>query len=211
MSTTNSFNSLISLLILAIGFFALESYFSLGENERSSEHKRSRVHESTITYDNQQPRRTQAQVIRVIDGDTIELQFQDAIEVVRVIGIDTPETVKPNALIECFGPEATSRAHELLDNALVSISADPTQYDSDRYDRLLRHVYLSDGRSYGAVMIRGGFAKEYTFNDPYLHHDLYRAREREARSEKRGLWGECAIEKMVKYTVKVAKQYTNSK
>ena len=68
------------------------------------------------------------------------------------------------------------------------LTTDPTQDRVDRYDRLLAHVWLPDGRSFEWVMVADGYAHEYTYDLPYTHQDAYRDAERQAREAGRGLW-----------------------
>lgn len=127
-------------------------------------------------------------VTKVIDGDTIDAANDGADTKVRIIGINTPETVDPRRAVQCFGKEASARAHELLDGKEVRLVADPSQDDLDKYGRSLRFVTLADGSDYGLAMIRGGYAHEYTYKTPHAKQAEYRAAEQEAREAKRGLW-----------------------
>src|SRR4051794_37603279 len=95
-----------------------------------------------------------ATVARVIDGDTVDVQFDDGSrERVRLIGIDTPEVVAPRKPVHCFGREASAYAHTLLDGQAVTVEADRSQGTRDRYGRLLGYLRLPDGRDFGEVMI----------------------------------------------------------
>ena len=132
-------------------------------------------------------------VIRVIDGDTLVLQVGDSEERVRLIGIDTPETLDPRKPVQCFGKEASGRAKEMLEGKNVLIKSDATQMDRDKYGRLLRYVFLEDGTSFNKYMIENGFAHEYTYTVPYEYQTEFKNAEKVARSEKRGMWGECDL------------------
>jgi endonuclease YncB( thermonuclease family) len=128
-------------------------------------------------------------VTRVVDGDTLDIALDNGpIERVRLIGIDTPETVDPRKPVQCFGQEASAHAKELLDRQTVSIEMDPSQGDRDRYGRLLAYIWLQDGRDFGEAMIADGFAHEYTYSLPYAHRDAYRAAQDSAISAQVGLW-----------------------
>lgn len=124
----------------------------------------------------------------VVDGDTIRVIMVGYPETVRVIGIDTPEVVDPDVPPQCFGPEASAKAKELLGGQMVRLIADPTQATRDRYGRLLRYVERTDGLDFGLWMIRNGYAREYTFVRPYQRQASYRAAEAEARAAGAGLW-----------------------
>ena len=130
-------------------------------------------------------------VTHVSDGDTFRATGPDGEFTVRILGIDTPETVKPNAPVDCYGPEASTRTKEVLDGAQVTLTADPSQDNRDRYGRYLRYVALADGSDYGESLVREGYAREYTFHKPGAHALEYRAAEDEAHSAGRGLWGVC--------------------
>lgn len=129
------------------------------------------------------------QVARVVDGDTVKVTIDGKIETIRLIGIDTPETVDPRKPVQCFGKEASDKAKELLNGKKVALETDSTQGDRDKYGRLLRYVLLEDGTSFNKLMIAEGYAHEYTYNsNPYKYQKEYRAAEKEARENERGLW-----------------------
>jgi micrococcal nuclease len=124
-------------------------------------------------------------VVAVVDGDTIKVATG---ETLRLIGVDTPETVDPRAPVQCFGREASARAHALLDGATVRLEHDPTQGRFDRYGRTLAYVWMSDGRLYNEVIIAEGYAHEYTYAIPYRYRERFRVAEASAREAGRGLW-----------------------
>ncbi|WP_322816772.1 thermonuclease family protein [Chloroflexus sp.] len=131
---------------------------------------------------------THAQVVRVVDGDTIIVRIGWDEERVRLIGINTPESVDPRRPVECFGKEAASNARKLVDRQTVFLEDDPSQDSRDRFGRLLRYVWLEDGRMVNLEQIRQGYAYEYTYNVPYRYQAIFRAAETEARNAQRGLW-----------------------
>jgi micrococcal nuclease len=133
-----------------------------------------------------------ATVAKVVDGDTIDVIMSSGREKIRILGIDTPETVKPHTLIACGGPEATIYARQLLTGQTVNLVADPTQDDRDRYRRLLRYVRLSDGRDYSIEAARAGMARSFIYrNKPVVEQSSIESAEREAQAAGRGLWGRC--------------------
>lgn len=87
-------------------------------------------------------------VSRVVDGDTADVQIEGVTTRIRIIGIDTPETVAPGQPVDCFGPEASARARELLEGQTVTLEPDPTQDQIDAFGRLLVYVTLPDGRGH---------------------------------------------------------------
>ena len=124
-------------------------------------------------------------VVRVIDGDTVELENGDR---VRYLGIDTPETVHPDKPVECYGPEATERNKELVEGKMVSLLQDGP--DRDSYDRLLRYVFV-DGTFVNGDLVWGGYAYARSYGDvPRFYQTLVQL-ERSAREGERGLWKAC--------------------
>jgi micrococcal nuclease len=128
-------------------------------------------------------------VIKVVDGDTIEIYLNKKIEKVRLIGVNTPETVDPRRKVECFGPEASNRLKELLEGKVVKVEADETQNDSDKYQRLLRYVYL-DNININQKMIEEGYGFEYTYKVPYKYQREFKKSQQEAKSKNLGLWNQ---------------------
>ena len=107
---------------------------------------------------------------------------------VRYIGIDTPETHHPDVGVEPFGREAADANQQLLAGGVVLLEKDVSEVD--RYNRLLRYVYLPDGRMVNAELVRMGFAQAATYPPDVRYQDLFLALQAEARAEGRGLWGE---------------------
>ena len=106
-------------------------------------------------------------VIKVVDGDTLAIEMNGQTQTIRLIGIDTPETVHPSKPVECFGVEASSYAKEVLAGTQVSIETDTTQDTYDKYGRLLAYVILEDGTNFNKLMIEEGYGYEYTYS---LHY-----------------------------------------
>ncbi len=174
-----------------------------------------------------------AKVIKVTDGDTITVStiltgdsFSSGDSLlgtkgsgtvrateykVRMIGINTPETVDPRKEVECFGREASAKAKEILTGKIVRLDLDPSQQKFDRYNRLLAYVYVvqsvggivatisADATATGTTatpnlffnkyMIENGFAYEYTYGTPYVFQKEFKSAEQAARDAGRGLWG----------------------
>lgn len=127
-------------------------------------------------------------VIKVVDGDTLTIDINNQAIVVRLIGVNTPETVDPRKLVECFGVEASQKAHELLDGRRVYIEKDSSQGEYDKYNRTLVYVFLEDGTHFNKRMIEDGYAHEYTYNLPYKYQIEFKNGEKRARETERGLW-----------------------
>ena len=134
---------------------------------------------------------TSAEVTRVIDGDTIDVMVAGATERVRLIGISVPESV-PGRPVDCYGPEASAKARELLEGRTVELQRDPTQDDKDIFGRLLRHVWM-DGLNVAEALIEGGYGREHTYSDPYAGGEDFHEAEGRAREAELGLWGTCDV------------------
>jgi len=131
-------------------------------------------------------------VSSVIDGDTIQVVIDNKKEAIRLIGIDSPETVDPRKPVQCFGKEASAKAKSLLSGKSVRLESDPTQGERDKYQRLLRYVFLEDGTNFNKLMISEGYAHEYTYNIPYKYQSEFKQAQKDAEENKRGLWADNA-------------------
>lgn len=129
-------------------------------------------------------------VTKVTDGDTIHIEMDGRDEKVRLIGINTPETVDPRRTVECFGKEASTRMKELAEGKIVRLEYDETQSARDAYNRLLAYVYLEDGQMLNRKMVAEGYAYEYTYLKPYRYQKEFRELQVLARTSARGLWAE---------------------
>lgn len=129
-------------------------------------------------------------VTRVIDGDTLEIKIDGLPETVRLIGIDTPETVDPRKPAECFGVESSTYSKNILQGKMVQIEYDETQGKKDKYGRLLLYLYTEDGLFFNKSIIEEGYAHEYTYNTPYKYQNQFKEAEKNAVKNKKGLWNE---------------------
>ena len=98
-----------------------------------------------------------------IDGDTIAVNMNGRSEKVRFIGVDTPETHKPNTPVQCYGPVAAAYTKSTIGKHRVRLVSDPLSTDRDRYGRLLRYVYLPDGTDVNEQLIVTGHGFYYPF------------------------------------------------
>jgi micrococcal nuclease len=121
-------------------------------------------------------------VTRVVDGDTIDVQ---QIGRIRLIGVDTPETVDPRRPVQYFGKEASDFLKRLIERKPVRLEYD--QQRTDLYDRTLAYVFLADGTLVNAEIIRQGYGFAYT-RFPFKYLEEFRRHERDAREAGRGLW-----------------------
>ena len=136
----------------------------------------------------EEPHYARAYVARVIDGDTIEARIDGRLEDVRYIGVDTPETVKPDTPVQCFGPRASSFNHHLVEGHRVRLVFGVEQRDV--YGRLLAYVYLGH-RFVNAILARRGLARSLTIPPNDRFAPLFRRLELHAARAGRGLWGVC--------------------
>lgn len=133
-------------------------------------------------------------VIRVIDGDTIEIEGGQK---VRYIGIDTPETVHPSKSVQCYGKEAAEKNKSFVEGKRVRLEKDISE--TDKYDRLLRYVYLPAGKTgvdeifVNKVLVQEGYAFSSTYPPDLKYQDVFLTTEKEAREAGRGLWGSCGF------------------
>ena len=137
---------------------------------------------------------TEAQVVRVVDGDTIHVDIGGQEFTLRYIGVDTPETVDPNRPVGCYGPEASAHNKELVQGKTVWLEKDVSE--TDKYGRLLRYVWLSDdadpaqGQMVNAMLVRDGYAQVSTYPPDVKYQNYFLGLQREARDAGAGLWGE---------------------
>jgi micrococcal nuclease len=140
-----------------------------------------------------------AEVVDHVDGDTVRVRITNppaglqVVETIRLLGVDTPETVHPNRQVERFGKEASDYTKARLLGKTVRLAFD---WDlRDHYGRLLAYIYTDGGAGstgahcFNAELVREGYAHAYT-RYAFQFADEFLALEREARRTNRGLWGE---------------------
>jgi endonuclease YncB( thermonuclease family) len=131
-------------------------------------------------------------VTHVTDGDTIDVRIAGKTEIVRLLGMDTPETHDPRKSVQCYGQIAAAETHRLLAGKAVRLEGDPEDSDRDKYHRLLRYVYLPDGTFVNQYLTEQGYAFAYTIF-PISKLDQFKDWEAEARTDRRGLWSSCQV------------------
>lgn len=124
------------------------------------------------------------------DGDTVVVDMNGQLETVRFIGVDTPETHHPSRPLECYGQEASVYTKQLVGASRVRLEADPLDTNRDRYGRLLRYVYLPDGRLVEEELIKNGYGFAY-ISFPFEKKSQFTELEKTARDNKLGLWAVC--------------------
>lgn len=125
-----------------------------------------------------------------VDGDTIAVNMNGQKETVRFIGVDTPETHKPNTPVQCYGPAAAAFTKNTIGSSKVRLESDPLSTNRDRYDRLLRYVYLPDGTLLNEKLIQGGYGFYYPYF-PFSKSKQFAADEQAAMTAHKGLWTNC--------------------
>ncbi len=187
MSRKSIISTLLSVLfILAMVFLDPKGKVLDGFDKN---YERTKYFENCITKDSSETATsTVFHVVDVADGDTIVISQGCKPVTVRLIGIDTPETVDPRKPVQCFGKEASSYTKENLRGKDVSIETDETQDIHDKYGRLLGYVILADGTNFNERLVEEGYAHEYTYKVPYKYQEKFKAAETHARESQRGLW-----------------------
>ena len=133
------------------------------------------------------PPGVQAFVVRVVDGETIEVDGAAGRAAVRYIGVDAPETAALGSPVGCFGREASNRNRELVEGRTVLLEKDVSE--TDQFGRLLRYVYLEDMQMVNELLIAEGFALGSPSLPDVKHQDRLSAAQQQARNAGRGLWG----------------------
>jgi micrococcal nuclease len=135
-----------------------------------------------------------ATITHVIDGDTVDLRIGGRTERARLLGIDTPETVKPDAPVECFGPEASARTKALLPQG-TPVLVQRDREARDRYGRLLVYLWRRRDQLFvNGSLVRDGYARTLSIAPNTGHQVDLAADQAGARSAGAGLWGTCPPE-----------------
>ncbi len=131
--------------------------------------------------------RLPAMLIRIVDGDTLEVSLDNIAEKVRLLGINSPETVDPRQPVQCFGHEAAQYLKTLLPGKNIFLQKDSYASDRDQYGRLLRYVYNEQNLFVNVEMVKNGYALAYT-PGALEHFSDFRYYEKIARDANLGLW-----------------------
>jgi len=144
------------------------------------------------------PNITYAKVVNVVDGDTFTL---DSGKIVRMIGMDTPETVAPGKPIQCYGKEASKKTEELIEGKEVKLEKDVSE--TDRYNRLLRYVYVND-IFVNEYLVAEGYAKASSYPPDIKYQDRFTEAQRKAQEENKGLWNTSVCQTVTPTTKPIA-------
>lgn len=140
-------------------------------------------------------------VTRIVDGDTLKLEIDDQEETVRLVGIDTPESVHPTKPVECYAKEASAKLKKLVFNKKIRFEFDTGQGHTDKYGRLLLYIWLPQENGedlfINEYMVKEGYAYAYK-KIPSKYLSEFSDLEAQAREKEKGLWGQackCADKK----------------
>lgn len=213
---SNRIKKLLSSILFIVFFLVLQKVGFLKQVELLDQHKQVKtqnadLNSQTEDSDSIQKGETENEVlknseyytlVRAVDGDTlVVLDPENQEKKVRLIGVNTPETVDPRRTVECFGKEASNFTKELVVETTsgsssrknVRLEFDDTQQKYDKYGRLLAYAYLvqDDGAELflNRELIKQGYAYEYTYKLPYKFQSEFKKLEQEAKSAEKGLWG----------------------
>ena len=135
-----------------------------------------------------------ATVVRIVDGDTIVARVDGTDERIRMIGIDTPESVKQDSPVECYGPEASQHLKELIPPGTpvrLELDVEPR----DKFDRLLAYVFRSDDDLFvNRAMVADGYAESFVYKPNVAFTSTLQDASRAAKSAGAGLWTACAAD-----------------
>jgi len=166
----------IALILDKLGVVSLEGYLGLETTQTSSKTGTTTTNASSKLYD----------VVRVVDGDTFIIEYNGKQERVRLIGVDTPESVHPNEEKNTeFGDEVSKYSKKMLTGKQVSLEFDVDE--RDQYGRLLAYVYL-DGQMYNKLLLEKGYAQVSTYPPNVKYVNDFTAIQKKARENKVGMW-----------------------
>lgn len=131
-------------------------------------------------------------VLKVLDGDTFQIRIDKRVQTVRMLGIDTPETVDPRKKTQCYGKEASKKTKEILSKHYVRLVLDSSQNTLDKFGRILAYVYRDDSLYINQYLLENGYAREYTYSRQYKEQKGFKNIENQASILKLGLWNSCS-------------------
>lgn len=176
------YSLIISIIVIALGIIQSSGAISHTKTKNTAAVKDiAQIEISTSTL---------YQITKVTDGDTIHVKVNNEEITVRMKGVDTPETVDPRKTVQCFGKEASNKTKELLTGRMVNLVPDKGDASLfDKYGRVLAYIYRDDGLFVNEYLVKEGYAHEYTYDKPYEMQKAFKKLEKQAREEKKGLWG----------------------
>lgn len=190
---------LVVLVVAVVALVGVPIFANLARASKDSDDSIERPNNSEVYYnddekkelENDSPRIIEKSVpekylvTKVVDGDTIYVRGLQ--ERIRLIGVNTPETVSSSTPIQCFGPEASDYLKRLLLGKYIGLEYDAGSGDTDKYGRLLRYVYL-DGKNVNQMIIMNGYGVEASYNSDYEYRSQFLETQKYASSNDMGLW-----------------------
>ncbi|MGO3018235.1 MAG: thermonuclease family protein [Anaerococcus sp.] len=181
----------------------------------SEEYKNDNAIEKSIESKEESIAYKKATVTRVVDGDTIEVSDGKSTYKLRLIGVNTPETVHPNKDVEFFGKEASDFTKEKLTDSTIYLEKDVS--DTDRYQRYLRYVWLEKPSSnpsedeikekmFNAILVKDGYAYASSYQPDVKYQELFNKLQRQAEESNTGLWDQKAKKEFEKSETEVVKE-----
>lgn len=172
---TSIFVITIALLLDKFGIVDISNYLSANGEENDTSEQIFNINDASY-YD----------VVRVVDGDTFIIDYNGKNEKVRLIGIDTPESVHPNEEKNTeFGDMVSNYSKKMLTGKKIQVEFDVEE--RDKYGRLLAYVYL-DGQMYNEILLENGYAKLATYPPNVKYVDEFTKIQKKARENKMGMW-----------------------
>lgn len=162
-------------------------------NEQETQPTTIDVSKYTLSYD--------ALITKCADGDTCTAVTNGVEETIRMIGIDTPESVHPSKPVECYSLEASNYTKQELVGKMVILEDDKTQESTDKYGRSLRYIYYNkvckingdcQADFFNLNVIKKGYGKEYTYSKAYKYQAAFKDAQEQAKNSSAGLWGACS-------------------
>ena len=127
-------------------------------------------------------------VLSVLSGDWLQVSIDGDSKFVKVIGMDAPDRLTATTKAQCYNKESWQRAKKIAEGNYVTLIEDETQGNEDKNGNLLRNVVLQDGRVFGTMMIRDGYAKAVNAKKPSFYQKTFMKVDKEAKAAKRGFW-----------------------
>src|SRR5699024_1832809 len=176
LRSTNKFQFILVILIAAIFLAACDELEALNNNEEAKETETDNGY-TKVTADFE----------RVVDGDTIIVNLNGEEESIRLLLIDTPESVHPGEPTQPYGEESSEFAEEYFDD-VDEVELEIGQEERGKYDRLLAHVFVDD-ENFNKVMVEKGYARVAFVQEPNTKYiDEYNEAEEEAKEDNKKIW-----------------------